>query len=406
MENKYYDLIISLIKNHRKYPGLESILDDIANDVLEHSKVVLSTVSNEDVIRAYLEKTVATSIITVPKKKNLNTRIRHRVIESLTVETNVVEVQDEVILKESDLVNIQEESIVELEETFEEEILPEESILLEDEFEDPVVINDNEVIEDSIDEIEILETVHLVEDVVDKTLVDKMINGVSVKESVEEIEETILSEEVNEVYETLEDVEPIEESLDETVEIIEETETLVEEETIDSELPLNIEEPVLAFDINEITMEQDVNVQQETLLEDILCVETDEEIMNLSIDESEDIIEPVSDKDAVSEEGLVEEFSIDNIEQEQIESNNSDVDFQPPSYECFSFEPEKRVYDEDDLSSELNDIDKKHPERKILEICALKYSQKLSVSEIAKLVGFSEEQVIDVLNEIIETVKD
>ena len=59
MENKYYDLIISLIKNHRKYPGLESILDDIAKDVLERSKVVVATVTNEDVVKAYLEKTVA-----------------------------------------------------------------------------------------------------------------------------------------------------------------------------------------------------------------------------------------------------------------------------------------------------------------------------------------------------------
>lgn len=74
MEKKYYDLIVELVKNHRKYAGLESILDDIVEDVYNHAKVVVDTISNEDVIESYLNKVVSTSIITVPKRLNFNTR--------------------------------------------------------------------------------------------------------------------------------------------------------------------------------------------------------------------------------------------------------------------------------------------------------------------------------------------
>ena len=46
MENKYYEIIAQLVKNHRKYPGLEAILDDIVLDVQERAKVVLNNVMN------------------------------------------------------------------------------------------------------------------------------------------------------------------------------------------------------------------------------------------------------------------------------------------------------------------------------------------------------------------------
>ena len=66
-ENKYYGIIENLVKKHKKFPGLESILEDIIDDVYSHSEVIIKTVTNEDVINAYLEKVVSTSIITVPK---------------------------------------------------------------------------------------------------------------------------------------------------------------------------------------------------------------------------------------------------------------------------------------------------------------------------------------------------
>ena len=70
MKTKYYELVKELIQSHKKYAGLEPILEDIINDVFAHSEVVISNISNEVVVQAYLEKVVATSVITVPKKLN------------------------------------------------------------------------------------------------------------------------------------------------------------------------------------------------------------------------------------------------------------------------------------------------------------------------------------------------
>ena len=74
MEKKYEELIISLIQDHRKYSGLESILDDIVNDVYKHAEVVINNVTDESVLAAYLAKIVNNSIITVPKSLNIGTK--------------------------------------------------------------------------------------------------------------------------------------------------------------------------------------------------------------------------------------------------------------------------------------------------------------------------------------------
>ncbi len=68
--NKYYSIIENLVKQHKKFPGYESILEDIIDDVYSHSEVIINSINNENVIKAYLEKVISTSIITVPKKLN------------------------------------------------------------------------------------------------------------------------------------------------------------------------------------------------------------------------------------------------------------------------------------------------------------------------------------------------
>ena len=68
--NKYYGIIENLVRNHRKFLGLEAILDDIIDDVYNHSKSIIGTIKDDNVIEGYLNKVVSTSIITVPKKMN------------------------------------------------------------------------------------------------------------------------------------------------------------------------------------------------------------------------------------------------------------------------------------------------------------------------------------------------
>lgn len=75
--NKYYGIIENLVRQHKKFPGYEPILDDIIDDVYSHSEVIINSINNESVIKAYLEKVIATSIITVPKKLNFRNTLQN-----------------------------------------------------------------------------------------------------------------------------------------------------------------------------------------------------------------------------------------------------------------------------------------------------------------------------------------
>ena len=66
--NKYYSIIENLVRQHKKFPGYEDIIEDIIDDVYSHSEVIINSINNDSVIKAYLEKVISTSIITVPKK--------------------------------------------------------------------------------------------------------------------------------------------------------------------------------------------------------------------------------------------------------------------------------------------------------------------------------------------------
>ena len=92
---KYYDLIVSIIKSHRKYPGCESIVDDIVSDVYSHAEVVLSTVTNESVITSYLNKIVSTSMITVPKRLGIDTHNKPETTVNTKIETTTVKISEE-----------------------------------------------------------------------------------------------------------------------------------------------------------------------------------------------------------------------------------------------------------------------------------------------------------------------
>ena len=77
-DNKYYNLIEQLVRNHRKFAGYEEILENIIDDVYTHSESILNTIRDEAVISAYLQKVVTTSLITVPKRLNFKNELKAR----------------------------------------------------------------------------------------------------------------------------------------------------------------------------------------------------------------------------------------------------------------------------------------------------------------------------------------
>ena len=86
MKEKYTNIITEIVKQHHRFLGLEEILSEIVEDVYNHADAVLSTIDNEDVLHGYLAKLVSTSIITVPRKLNINNRRNASSLESILKE--------------------------------------------------------------------------------------------------------------------------------------------------------------------------------------------------------------------------------------------------------------------------------------------------------------------------------
>lgn len=448
MEKKYYDIIVSLIKQNDKYSGCEPILDEIVQDVYDHSKVVLGSVTNEDVISAYLNKVVATSLITVPKKLNFNTRNKHRVISNVEAITKTT-LQPKPVIEEAETQEIvfetlntpietvselefepvqQEEPIIEQEESF--DIKPEEQVVEEVEtfsFEsDELVIEESQLEEEEEEEEEFISTPSL--EVAVETEATAIDSEEQPEESFIEIEEVSFAPEIE--FEAQEEPVLIEKTVDETEEPSFEPmmEIETQEETIDEpdqEFVLQPEEPafepMMEFEIQEepVLMEEpseepEVNI---TFVDNMINGVSNTEEEELELLEEEETLQEESSDDIPS---LIEEEPIsldmsedaDLVEADEsslfVEENSDEpvASYSVPSFECFSFEPDRPEFDADSICAELQELASKHPEKKLLQVCKLKYEDLLSVSEIAEKLDFSEETVLDILNDIIELVKD
>lgn len=451
MEKKYYDIIVSLIKQNDKYSGCEPILDEIVQDVYDHSKVVLGSVTNEDVISAYLNKVVATSLITVPKKLNFNTRNKHRVISNVEAITKTT-LQPKPVIEETETQEIafetlntpietvselefepaqQEEPIIEQEESF--DIKPEEQVVEEVEtfsFEsDELVIEESQLEEEE----EFISTPSL--EVAVETEATAIDSEEQPEESFMEIEEVSFAPEIE--FEAQEEPVLIEKTVDETEEPSFEPmmEIETQEETIDEpdqELVLQPEEPafepMMEFEIQEepvVETEEEFSFEEPSEEPEVNITFVDNMINGVSNTEEEEL-ELLEEEETLQEESsddipsLIEEEPIsldmsedaDLVEADEsslfVEENSDEpvASYSVPSFECFSFEPDRPEFDADSICAELQELASKHPEKKLLQVCKLKYEDLLSVSEIAEKLDFSEETVLDILNDIIELVKD
>lgn len=421
MENKYYDLIISLIKEHKKYAGCEAILEDIANDVYEHAKIVIDSISNDDVVTAYLKKVVSTSIVTVPKKLNFNKNNRHRIITTLTP-TSTEAVIDSPSEEESDFLENNTEETIEDQETITiKEDSSENETISEELTNEELCVIENETF-DSDNLVEIKEEPTVESDLensstqtIDKTLVDKMINGISSNTSLTLEEKGEDKEELTEFYETLEEVALFEE--EETIEnkTTTELENLIESETIEEIEFINTQ-------IEQELTEENSSVEIIEEIEDLAenAVPDQESVINLEDTTPAFDITEIAESSELEDLEVIEEIQISEDPTDLLESleqtsellidETSDVTtaegFVAPSYNCFSFEPERDKYNAEEIMSYLNEINEKYPNKQILTICDLKYKQKLSVQEISDKLNLTLEDVIEVLNEIIDAIKD
>ena len=420
---KYYDLIVELVKAHRKYAEYASILDEIVDDVCIQAKTVVQTIDNEDVVKSYLNRIVSTSMITVPRKLGVAKSRQTAVVIPET--TTINETEDDSIIEDLTNTNVAQEDELIYEET--------NSTYIDEEQADNADTYSYEAELNTID----TETENKKDIQVDRDLVDKMINGVQPDEAndtMENADTVLLSEDdasdleldfdtdteagnepddeftSNETnndiaelatvsYETVEE-EP-ESTLETTEPIVEEEENTEKSELLDTLYPAdnfeqtdNAEDNLIEFsgntnldEITDTSAEFDDNLEQ-----------PDIESLALDTDEFATFEEPVQE--------MLEETPGINDLSESSEESYSQENFNPPSYKLFNFSPDKENDNLDEIMNDIKEMDAKNPGKHILEICNAKYIDCKSVSEISESLNISTDDVIEVLNEIIYLVKD
>lgn len=402
-DNKYYSIIETLIKQHRKYNGLDAILEDIIDDVYVHSEVVINSVQNEEVVMSYLTKVVSTSIITVPKRLNFHPEIAHRAISSIsptvTVEPVVQQVLTPIQPKQEEVKKIEVETekveavvnpdlvdkmingVEKIEplapvDTVDEDIL-EELVTLDDSTESTSVEGENLELETSQNNSDLEELLDIQDDFENTEIVE-------LEEASNNLEENLLENDTDtveelSVVEELNDFEPLE-NIAEFEEIAPEDSVLEEVE----ELEEVAESDTLTLQSDDEALELQENAQDDLLLED-----GSDDIVNLGTTELE------SNLVELDEETLLEP---ENASEERV--------FHPINYSVFNYTPQKEDnnIDIDEIKEHLIELAQRRADLKITEVYNLKYKDSLAPTQIAQKLEISEETVFEALNEIIALI--
>lgn len=334
-ENKYYGIIENLVKKHKKFPGLESILEDIIDDVYSHSEVIIKTVTNEDVINAYLEKVVSTSIITVPKKMNFHPEIKHR---SFIREHNTIKVDQKLIDK---MINAPE--IIKPIEPVAEEVKQEE-ISVEEEH--PQIIQEP-IIDDSVN----IDTIDL--EMQPEPYKTQEVASLDFEQAeTEEVEEAVTTNSPSNVQ-----------NIDNSIDLGNFT------ETIPDDLSINFADD--NNDINELT-DEPISLDTEEISEVPLAIEEPEQFKSDEVIEPAEIILPETleaEQNEVldlSEDASIEEFNegleVEAPEEDITESSTDFTDLventeNEEDLASFDFSNEIEETNEEENHTELENLD-------------------------------------------------
>lgn len=465
--NKYYGVIEDLVKQNRKYQGLEPILDDIIDDVYSHSEVIINSINNDSVIQSYLAKVVSTSVITVPKRLGFQPEVQRKTVDAQQVLENVVHKQEKAVntvLVDKMINNIAFDDK-------EEEPSLEESLSLEElevsELQTPETtietasetVNENKDLLISNDDKLEIETPNI--DTQDEISVsdnelnvligenDNEISGIDaqteiVNETTESTEPEIIKEseqvslELNDLDEISEEEETQHDKTDE-IQTSEEVDSIELEPVLADDSTLEIsDEPLLQNDEIETHEEETLELHQDDStnfnsldIEDLNPVEDDSdtfetkdlEILNsddtsdvtLDIQDDDDNIELLetstaddSPLDVISNNGLNQIADVITTTLEYPGNTSSEnTDFKPTDYSVFSYSTDKYKDDIDaeEIVNEIKDLASKHPELNIIDVYNLKFKDKLTIPQVASELNMSEDNVIEALNELVAIVQ-
>ena len=358
MKEKYCNLIETLVKEHPKFSQYESLLGEIVNDVFNRAEIVLYNIKDEEILTNYLNKTISTSLITIPKQHNIAPKRENKIniaeltiskIESDNALTSSQEEQKQDDINDSintlfENTTINNIGLDTLPETQNYDLIEEkdESNLLEQ--------NDSFLKNQTEQNIN-----------VDQTLIDNLINGVSLKNNDNAVLNNIESSLENKSIANEEDFITYEE-LDQ-LDIIEDQSYAIKNNNIETCFEKEEKANLTDFDAESFETESELLETEDTL-------------------EVEDEIKDV----------LVEEFN-----------TYEDI---APKYDCFEYEPYSADFDTEDICKKLIFLNKKYASIDILKICELRYYQNLSVLEIADKMNLQYDDVVDALDKITDSVKD
>lgn len=320
--NKYYNIIADIVKKHRKYSGLEAILDDIIDDVYNHSEVIINSVPNESVISAYLEKVVSTSIITVPKKMGFHPEIKHVTVSSVTHQPQQSFVSNEVVKKVDN--TLVDKMINSAESTSSDST---ESDLLE-------LASDKSELNDIVDKPIQEEQEPILNSIDDDVLTDEF--EAPVQDYIEDNDLLVLSEEIeeNDLSSDVHEVLPADNQENLDIENHEEENTFEDFST-----------EVMEINNAPESDEPDNDFLQEQVEDSEFVVEKADDIQSLDYQHEDDVLEEISDKD-----DLLDNFveSEENDEKEPLQEAADDIE------EVAAETNQEVVLENDDSSDDLN----------------------------------------------------
>ena len=427
--NKYYSVIENLVKQNRKFQGLEAILDDIIDDVYSHSEVIINSINNDSVIQSYLEKVVSTSIITVPKKMGFHPEIKHRTIDAQQVLEKVAQRRTERV--NTELVDRMINNIpIENKETLKE---TEESVaeLTELKPEEPALMSENAT-QDQLSGDKVMSINEIQEDVQNNTPENFVTIDSLETEDLNEIEPTFETEELAkeeslEISDFNEEPNIVEDSKNDCLELNDLDEISLDDTTDDSTIDdvqglamQETEEPVADNNIEGFAP-SDESLEQTLDFDDLTPADNDfktlEPADTLDLDLQEDDnqtslldTEPLEENplDVINDNGLEQIADVITTTLGNTETTSQEeINFKPTDYSVFSYSTDKYKDDIDaeEIINEIKDLASKHPELNIIDVYNLKFKDKLTIPQVASELDMSEDNVIEALNELVAIVQ-
>lgn len=394
VEEKYYDLILNLVRQHRRYESCKTIENDIVDDVLKRLQPVLKDIHDEAIIESYLQKLVSNSIITMSHKNNIPRRniSKPALFDNIVNQEKLVEVtqkQEEHLELENELNEPNElnESVLDLT----EDNLEENSEISE-KAEEFIEVPQSE---ESIQPEEAISKEDLSEDLSEDELVLDEISD-NVEEQNDNDEEGFSENEVMMPEQDLGDSNNIE-SLNEASDVIIENnpDNIVEDEK--NEFSLDFSENKDNNDNSDELFELNNEINSDF---DLASVD------DLTLDFNDDNVDEIKNIDEHEEVSYSDIFEVDNNEEENILPK--EISSMSINYDCFDIKlahEDFLINDKDAIIADIINVNKSHPELNLIEIFKLKYNEHKTVKEIAQELNMSEDDVIIGINKLIDISK-